>query len=88
MIQLDPPLPFETPKGPAWAHFLIDRGQEHHLQWVTFLERTGECWTFENPDIRLQHNMTMGRPKRHYEWRSYWNEDYIPKTQEVIDAKN
>ena len=62
MIRLDPPLPLSTPKGPAMAHFLIDYGVEHHLCWVTFVDATGECWTFSNPQIRLADNQTM-RPK-------------------------
>jgi hypothetical protein len=29
--------------------------------WVVFLDETGECWTFPNPEIRLPKNWTMGR---------------------------
>lgn len=61
MTRLDPPLPLTTPKGPAMAHFIIDYGIEHHLLWVTFIDSTGECWTFRNPEIRLAKNETMGR---------------------------
>jgi len=61
MIQLNPPIPLKTPKGDGWAHFLIERSQEHHLEWVVFLDDSGECWTFQNPEIRIQHNYTMGR---------------------------
>jgi hypothetical protein len=60
ILQLDPTLPLETPKGRGFAHFLIDYGTEHHLLWVVFLDATGECWTFPNPEIRLQSNPTMG----------------------------
>ena len=69
IIQLNPPLPLSTPKGPALAHFLIDYGPEHHLQWVVALDKpgitgdVGECWQFENPHIRFQTNFTMGRTK-------------------------
>ena len=31
ILQLNPPLPLETPKGKAWAHFIIDYGLEHDL---------------------------------------------------------
>ena len=58
IIQLSPLIPVETPKGRAMAHFLIDYGFEHYLQWVCFIDATGECWTFENPAIRLQPNQT------------------------------
>lgn len=61
IIQLDPPLPLTTPKGKAFAHFLIDYGQESSLLWVCFQDDTGECWTWRNRDIRLQTNITMGR---------------------------
>jgi hypothetical protein len=65
MLRIDPPLPLETPKGRAMAHFVIDYGPEHHLLWVCFQDDTGECWTWPNFKIRLQPNLSMGRePKK------------------------
>ncbi len=61
MIRIDPPIPLLTPKGKALAHFLIDYGFEHDLYWVCFQEETGECWTWNNKDIRAQNNITAGR---------------------------
>jgi hypothetical protein len=61
MLRLDPPIPVITPKGRAWAHVLIDYSQEHHLIWVCFQDDTGECWSWQNKDIRIQTNPTMGR---------------------------
>ncbi len=61
MIRIDPPIPLLTPKGKALAHFLIDYGFEHDLYWVCFQEETGECWTWNNKDIRAQKNITAGR---------------------------
>ena len=61
MIRIDPPLPLETPKGKAMAHFLIDYDPEHHLLWVCFQDLTGECWTWANPEVRLQLNSSMLR---------------------------
>lgn len=61
MIQLNPPLPVNTPRGTGLAHFLIDYGLEHDLVWVVFIDDTGECWSFPNPQIRAQKNITMGR---------------------------
>ena len=61
IIQLEPPMPLDTPKGPALAHFLVDYGCEHHLYWIVFMDNTGECWTFDNTKIRAQKNITMGR---------------------------
>jgi hypothetical protein len=61
MKQLDVPLCFWTPKGKAWAHFVIDYGMEHDLLWVCFQNDTGECWTWNNKDVRLDQNFTYGR---------------------------
>jgi hypothetical protein len=61
LIRIDPPIPLLTPKGKALAHFLIDYGFEHDLYWVCFQEETGECWTWNNKDIRAQNNITAGR---------------------------
>lgn len=61
IIQLNPTIPVNTPKGEAIAHFLIDYGIEHDLYWVTFITETQECWTFSNRDIRACQNITIGR---------------------------
>lgn len=61
LTQLNPPMPLDTPKGKALAHFVIDYGPEHDLMWVTFVDATGECWTWPNYQIRAQQNITMGR---------------------------
>ena len=59
--QLNPPLPLITPQGKAWAHLVIDYGQEHDLLWVCFQDESGECWTWSNRDIIIQSNATIGR---------------------------
>lgn len=61
LLQLDPPLPLETPRGPALAHVLIDYGAEHDLIWVCFQDATGEIWSYSNPEVRACKNVTMGR---------------------------
>lgn len=61
ILQLNPPLPLNTPKGKAWAHMVIDYSQEHDLQWVCFIDATGECWTYGNSAITIQNNITLGR---------------------------
>jgi hypothetical protein len=61
LIQLNPQIPVITPKGNGWAFFLIDRSQEHDLEWVVFLDDGGFCWTFNNSDIRIQKNLTFKR---------------------------
>lgn len=61
ILQLNPPLPVLTPKGSGIAHLVIDYGVEHNLLWVVFLDASGECWTYTNPEIRAQKNVTLGR---------------------------
>jgi hypothetical protein len=61
MLQLNPTIPLETPKGKGFAHFVIDYSQEHNLLWVVFLDENGECWTFQNSEIRIQSNLSIGR---------------------------
>jgi hypothetical protein len=60
MMQLNPPLPLDTPKGPAYAHMAIDYSQEHYVLFVCFVRATGECWVFPNRDVKLEANLTMG----------------------------
>lgn len=61
LIQLNPPIPVTTPKGPAIAHFVIDYGPESDLKWICFQQTTGECWTYSNTMIRAQKNITENR---------------------------
>ena len=63
ILQIDPPLPLETPKGKGLAHFLIDYGVEYHLMWVVFMDESRECWTVPNPEVRIQSNWSLGRRK-------------------------
>ena len=62
ILQLDPPIPLLTPRGRGLAHLVIDPGVEHSLQWVCFIDATGECWTYRNEDVRMPGNETMARP--------------------------
>jgi hypothetical protein len=63
ILQLDPLIPLESPRGRCMAHFIINPGDEHHLQFVTFIDDTGECWTWLAKEVRLQANQTA-RPTR------------------------
>jgi hypothetical protein len=61
ILQLNPPIPVTCPKGAGYALFLIDYGQEHHLMWTIAMNDTGEIWTYANPHVRAQKNVTMDR---------------------------
>ena len=61
MLQLNPPLPLNTPKGEGFAHILIDYGPESDLYWTVFITATGEIWTFANREVRASKNITLGR---------------------------
>jgi len=65
ILQLDPTIPLETPKGSSQAFLVIDYGSEHNLMWVCAVDATGEIWTFQNPEVRAQKNITMGRKLQH-----------------------
>jgi hypothetical protein len=71
MLQLDPTIPMMTPRGSGYALFVVDYSQEHHLMWVVALDDGGEIWMFENPEVRVQSNFTLGRrPDRAFGIRS------------------
>jgi hypothetical protein len=61
IVRIDPPLPLKTPRGNGFAHFMIDYGTEYNFIWVVFIDETGECWAFQNKEIRMQKNITFGR---------------------------
>lgn len=59
-IRLDPPIPLETTKGPAMAHFLNDPGDERDALWVCFLS-DGQIWWIPNPQVRAVKNFSLER---------------------------
>jgi len=61
LVQLNPPPPLETSKGPRRAHFLIDYGAESALLWVVFMDADGACWTVPSAEVRMCANGTMER---------------------------
>lgn len=61
ILEIKNPIPVITPKGKALAYFLLDYSIDHHLFWICFQDDTGECWTWSNPDIKIQDNPTIGR---------------------------
>ena len=61
MLQLNPPIPMNTPKGEGFAHILIDYGPESDLYWTVLITTTGEIWTYANRYVRASKNITLGR---------------------------
>ena len=61
ILQLNPPIPVETPMGEGLAQIIIDYSPEYSIHWVVFLRKNCQCWTFTNEDIRAQRNITAGR---------------------------
>lgn len=61
ILQLNPVITLETPRGKGFTFLVIDYGMEHHLYWVVFIDKTRECWTFSNKDVRIQSNISLGR---------------------------
>ena len=61
MLQLNPPIPMNTPKGEGFAHVLIDYGPESDLYWTVLITATGEIWTYANRHVRASKNITLGR---------------------------
>jgi hypothetical protein len=59
MIQLNPPVPVETPKGEGVAVVLIDYGPDYDLLWVVMQSESRECWTVPNSKVRAVNNWTM-----------------------------
>ncbi len=66
IVQLNPAIELQTPKGLGICHFLIDYSIESDLFWVVFIHETGECWTFSNPEIRATKNISLGRLTKTY----------------------
>jgi len=61
MMQLNPPIPMNTPKGEGFAHVMLDYGPESDLYWVVLITDTGEIWTYANRYVRASKNITLGR---------------------------
>jgi hypothetical protein len=61
ITRIEPSIPVSTPKGKAVAIAWLDYGMEHDLMWLCIQDETGECWTWENAEIRARVNFTLGR---------------------------
>lgn len=61
ILQLEPMLPVDTPKGPGFAFALIDYGQEFDTLYKVMITATREVWDVPQPQIRAVRNISMGR---------------------------
>jgi hypothetical protein len=59
--QINPMIPFDTPKGPGFAFWRTDYGQEHDTLYSIIITATGEVWDFPQSKIRGRQNISMGR---------------------------
>lgn len=61
-VRLDPPIPLETKRGRAFAHFMYDPGDERDALWVCFMN-DGQIWWVPNNEVRACENLSLGRIK-------------------------
>ena len=64
LLQLNPPLPLNTPRGEGLAVLVIDYGPDFDLWWTVVIgkgEFAGEIWTYPNAEVRGVPNITLGR---------------------------
>ena len=59
--QLNPMIPVWCPKGKGYAFGVIDYSQEHHIHYVIAIDDSGEIWTYSNPEVRFQKNISLNR---------------------------
>ncbi|WP_445493187.1 hypothetical protein [Rhodopseudomonas sp. RCAM05734] len=60
---LDPPWKVATPIGDAECHVIYDHGIDHPARYHCSIDATGEFWTFTQPEIRRNTNITEGRTR-------------------------
>lgn len=62
----------DTPKGQALAKFIVDRGVDSDLEWITVLQDTGQVLSFDNSEVLVCKSFTLGR-------RTDWSEFHYGK---------
>jgi hypothetical protein len=60
MLQLDPPIEVDTPKGKGYAEVIIDYGLESDVHFMCLINN-GEIWVYPAKDIRTTKNISVGR---------------------------
>ena len=64
ILQLNPMIPIvrKSDQMKGFAFIVIDYSQEHYLLFVCAMD-VGDIWTFDNKQISLQNNPSLGRTK-------------------------
>ncbi len=65
MLQLNPPIPVWTAKGPGFAYGWLDYSQDHDTLWKVCINSTGEFWDLPQSEVRGIENKSMKRAKQH-----------------------
>lgn len=61
ILQLEPHLPLETPRGPGRAFLVLDYGAEEDLIYAVILDESREIWCFRNRKVKALPNETFDR---------------------------
>lgn len=61
ILQLNPSIPVQTPKGSAEAIMAIHYSKEDYVYFLCILDEGGEMWLFDNTKVRGFKNLTLGR---------------------------
>ena len=61
IVQLDPYIPVDTPRGPGFCIAWIDYSEDHDTLWKVIITATREVWDVPQPLVRGVKNITMGR---------------------------
>lgn len=61
ILQLNPSIPVNTPKGSGEAWFILDYGPEFDTMMGVCIDQTGEIWIYKISELRGLKNITLGR---------------------------
>jgi hypothetical protein len=73
MLQLEPPIPMQTPHGEGMAILVIDPGIHWNTVWCVALKDTLEIKHYESKDLKIGKNFTFG---------------FVPKEKLEVDAND
>lgn len=71
----------DTPKGLCLAKFLVDRGIDSDLEWITFHNETGQVLSFDNSDVLVCKSFTLARRT---DWEKF---SYQPRKKRPVISR-